>query len=329
MQTKFTRRSLLAAGASMLALGALPFAHAQARTKLRFSSAFTEQDLRADAYKSFATAIKDGYDFEPYWGNTLFKQGTELIALQRGNLEMVNLAPADISKQIAAWSLMTSAYLFRDTAHLKKTFKSDVGREFIKMAKDQLGIQIITPVYFGSRNVNLKPDRQIKTPADMAGIKLRMPPGEFWQFLGESIGANPTPVAYAEVYTALQTGTVDGQDNPLVSSKLMKFDEVTTQFVLTGHVIGYDVMAITSKLWDAMKPDQQARFQAAADKTMSESMDKFNAQEAEVIEYFKKEGKKVYEPDQNAFRTFAQKRYVERYGNDWPKGALDRINAVK
>jgi TRAP-type C4-dicarboxylate transport system substrate-binding protein len=80
---------------------------------------------------------------------------------------------------------------------------------------------------------------------------------------------------------------------------------------------------------DAMKPDQQARFQAAADKTMSESMDKFNAQEAEVIEYFKKSGKKVYEPDQNAFRAFAQKRYVDKYGNDWPKGALERINAVK
>ena len=230
--------SSLAAGVSVLAL-AHYCAPVRAKTKLRFSSAFTEQDLRADAYKSFATAIKDGYDFEPYWGNTLFKQGTELIALQRGNLEMVNLAPADISKQVPAWSLMTSAYLFRDAAHLKKTFKSDVGRDFIKMAKDQLGIQIITPVYFGSRNVNLKPDRPIKTPADMAGIKLRMPPGEFWQFLGESIGANPTPVAYAEVYTALQSGAIDGQDNPLVASKLMKFYEVTTQFVMTGHA-GYD-----------------------------------------------------------------------------------------
>ena len=125
--------------------------------------------------------------------------------------------------------------------------------------------------------MNLKPDKTIKTPADMSGVKLRMPPGEFWQFLGESIGANPTPVAYAELYTALQTGAVDGQDNPLVSSKLMKFDEVTSQFVLTRHVIGYDVMAIRAKIWDAMKPDQQARFQAAADKTMSESMDKFNA----------------------------------------------------
>ena len=327
--TSLTRRSLVAGGATIFALAAARSAGAQTRQKLRFSSAFTETDLRAEAYKSFAAAIKDDFEFEPYWGNTLFKQGTELVALQRDNLDLCNLAPADISKQIPAWSLLTSAYLFRDADHMKKTFKSDVGKEFIKMAKDQLGIQIITPVYFGSRSVNLKPDKQIKTPADMAGIKLRMPPGEFWQFLGESLGANPTPVAYAELYTALQTGTVDGQDNPLVASKLMKFDEVTTQFVLTRHVIGYDVMSIRSKIWDAMKPEQQAKFQAAADKMSDENIERFDAQEAETLEYFKKEGKKVYTPDSDAFRTFAQKKYVEKYGNDWPKGALERINAIK
>ncbi len=328
MKSTFTRRRLLTAGASMLALGALPHALAQAKTKLRFSAAFTEQDLRAEAYKNFATAIKDGYDFEPYWGNTLFKQGTELVALQRGNLEMCNLAPADISKQIPAWSLMTSAYLFRDVDHLKKTFKSEVGRDFNKMARDQLGIQVITPVYFGSRNINLKPDKQIRTPADLAGIKLRMPPGEYWQFLGESIGVNPTPVAYAEVYTALQSGAIDGQDNPLVASRLMKFDEVTTQFVLTSHVLGYDVMVITTKLWDAMSPAQQASFQAAAEKAVDDYTAKFVNQEKEVVEYFKKEGKKIYTPDIAAFRTFAQKKYVDKYGNDWPKGALEKINAL-
>ena len=200
---------------------------------------------------------------------------TELVALQRDNLDLCNLAPADISKQIPAWSLLTSAYLFRDADHMKKTFKSDVGREFIKTAKDQLGIQIITPVYFGSRSLNLKPDKQVKTPEDLKGIKLRMPPGEFWQFLGELLGANPTPVAYAELYTALQTGTVDGQDNPVVASKLMKFDEVTTQFILTRHVIAYDVMAIRSKIWDAMKPEQQAKFQATAEKAMDENTARF------------------------------------------------------
>src|SRR5689334_11082925 len=117
---------------SVAAFGARRAAFAQSKPKLRFSAAFTEQDLRAEGYKAFAAAIKDDFDFEPYWGNTLFKQGTELIAMQRGNLEMCNLAPADISKQIPAWSLMTSAYLFRDSDHLKKVFKSDVGREFAK-----------------------------------------------------------------------------------------------------------------------------------------------------------------------------------------------------
>ncbi|MFO1303998.1 MAG: TRAP transporter substrate-binding protein DctP [Burkholderiales bacterium] len=328
MNVDAKRRSLLAAGASALAIGAVPHALAQGKTKLRFSSAFTEQDLRAEAYRNFATAIKDGYEFEPFWGNTLFKQGTELVALQRGNLEMCNLAPADISKQIPAWSLMTSAYLFRDADHLKKTFKSDVGRDFVKMARDQLGIQIVTPVYFGARHVNLKPDKTIKTPADLAGIKLRMPPGEFWQFLGESIGANPTPVAYAEVYTALQSGAIDGQDNPLVASKLMKFYEVTSQFVLTSHVIGYDVMAVTTKVWDAMKPDQQAAFQAAAEKAIDDYVVKFGNEEKTTLDFFRAQGKKVYTPDLAAFRDHAQKKYVAKYGGEWPKGALERINAL-
>jgi TRAP-type C4-dicarboxylate transport system substrate-binding protein len=325
--TEMTRRTALATGASALALAATG-ASAQTKPKLRFSAAFNDQDPRADAYKALASALKDVIDFEPFWGNTLFKQGTELVALQRGNLEMCNLAPADISKQIPAWSLMTSAYLFKDPDHLKKTFKSDVGAEFIKMARDQLGIQIITPVYFGSRHVNLRGDKEIKTPADLAGVKMRMPPGEFWQFLGESIGANPTPVAYAEVYTALQAGAIDGQDNPLLASRLMKFYEVTQQFVLTGHVIGYDVMVVANKIWDAMSKDHQAKFQAEAEKAIDAYTISFNAKEKEALEFFKKEGKKVYTPDLNAFRSHAQKKYVEKYGKDWPKGAIERINAL-
>jgi TRAP-type C4-dicarboxylate transport system substrate-binding protein len=329
MNPTFTRRAVVVGGATALAFAAGSPANAQAKPKMRFSCAFPETDMRAEAYKAFAASMKDDIDFEPYWNNTLFKQGTELVALQRDNLELCNLAPADISKQIPAWSLLTSAYLFRDYAHLKKTFTSDVGKDFIKMARDQLGIEVIRPVYFGARQVNLKPDKKINTPADMAGIKLRMPPGEFWQFLGESIGANPTPVAFAELYTALQTGTVDGQDNPLVSAKTMKFDEVTTQFVLTSHVIGYDVLAVSKQAWASLKPAQQAKLRAEADKTFDASAAKYDAVEKETIEYFKKEGKKVYTPDQNAFRTFAQKKYVDKYGNDWPKGALEKINAIK
>ena len=328
MDSRFDRRSFLVASGSLVAAGVLPAAHAQGKTKLRFSCAFTEQDPRADAYKAFAASIKDNFDFEPYWNNTLFKQGTELVALQRGNVEVCNLAPQDISKQLPAWSLLTSAYLFRDVDHMRKTFKSDVGREFIKMARDQLEVQVVTPVYFGSRHVNLKPDKTIRTPADLAGIKLRMPPGEFWQFLGESIGASPTPVAFAEVYTALQSGAIDGQDNPLVTSKLMKFYEVTTQFVLTGHVVGYDVLAVSKKAWDAMPPAQQTQFQAAAEKAMDDYTAKYIGLEKDIVEFMKSQGKKVYAPDVNAFRAYAQKKYVDKYVQDWPKGALERINAL-
>ncbi|MEO7335650.1 MAG: TRAP transporter substrate-binding protein DctP [Caldimonas sp.] len=328
MTSPISRRTLLRNGASALALVGAPPVWAQGTMKMRLSTAFTEQDLRAEAYKAFGAAMKSDFDLQPYWGNTLFKQGTELVALQRGNLEMANLAPQDIAKQVPAWSLLTSAYLFRDVAHLRKTFKSDVGREFIKMARDQLSVEVITPVYFGSRHINLKPDRPIKTPADLAGIKLRMPPGEFWQFLGESIGVNPTPVAFAEVYTALQTGAIDGQDNPLVLSKLMKFDEVTTQFVLTGHVVGFDVLTVSSKAWNEMKPDQQARLRAGAEKAIDDYTTKFEGQERDIVAALKAEGKKVYVPDLNAFRAFAQKRYVDKYGREWPSGALERINAL-
>jgi len=325
-----SRVLVMVVGAALLGANPMWPAHAQGKPKLRFAAVFTDQDIRAQAYRAVGDAIKEDFEFEPYLGGTLFKQGTELVALQRGNLEMANLAPADISKQVPAWSLLTSAYLFRDSDHLTKTFKSDVGKELIKLVRDQLGIQLITPVYFGTRQVNLKPSKKIATPADLAGMKLRMPPGEFWQFLGEAIGGNPTPIAFAEVYTSLQSGAIDGQDNPLVLSRTMKFHEVTSQFVLTNHVVGYDVMAVSGKVWDAMKPEQRARFEAAAAKAIDASTAKYNAQEQETIAYFKAQGLQVYTPDVEAFRKHAQKKYLESaYAKDWPKGMLERIGAIK
>src|SRR4030095_13474251 len=329
MQNKISRRTALAGGVAAFAMTSGLSARAQGKPKFKLSIAFPETALRAEASKALGAAMKEDFDLEPYWSNTLFKQGTELVALQRENLELCNLAPADISKQIPAWSLMTSAYLFRDYDHLKKTFNSDVGKEFIKMARDQLGIEVIRPVYFGARQVNLRPTKKINTPADLAGIKLRMPPGEFWQFLGESIGANPTPVAFAELYTALQSGAVDGQDNPLVTAKTMKFHEVTSQFVLTSHVVGYDMLAVSKKAWASLKPAQQAKFRTRADEIFDANAAKYDVQEREAIEFFKGEGKQVYMPDQNAFRAFAQKRYLDKYASEWPRGAIDRINAIK
>ncbi len=323
------RRSALGAGAALAAACALP-ARAQAKPTLRFAAVFSDKDIRADMIRMLAKDIEADFRLEPYYGGTLFKQGTELVALQRDNLEMGNIAPQDISKQIPAWSLLTSAYLFRDANHLNAFFASELGAQMKKMAEDQAKVKILGPTFFGTRQVGLKPKKRISTPADLAGVKLRMPPGDAWQLLGRSLGANPTPMAYAEVYTGLQTGVVDGQDNPLPNVQNMKFYEVMSQIVLTSHLVGYDLLSINLKTWNGMAPARQQAFQAAVDKAIQWSAAEHLKREAELADGFAKQGLEVYKPDIDAFRAHAQKVYMASdEAKDWPKGMLEKINALK
>lgn len=324
-----TRRSLIAAGTALAIAGFATTAMAQDKVQLRFSAVFSDQDIRAGMMQRFAEGIGEGFDYQGYYGGTLFKQGTELVALQRGNLEMGNIAPQDISNQIPEWSALTSAYLFRDADHLRTFFASDVGKEMSQMVEDRLKVKILGPTYFGSRQVGLKSDKKIETPADMAGIKLRMPPGEAWQFLGQALGANPTAMAYAEVYTGLQTGAIDGQDNPLPNVQNMKFYEVMSQIVLTSHLVGYDLLTISLGTWNALSPEQQAKLQEAADAAIAWSTAEHIKREEELAAFFKEQGLQINTPDVDAFRAHAQKMYLESdLAKDWPKGLIDRINAL-
>ena len=119
MDFKVNRRTALKAGAALAASTALPV-WAQAKPQIRFAAVFSEKDIRADMIRLFAKEVAGDFNVEPFYNGSLFKQGTELVALQRDNLEMGNIAPQDISKQVAAWSILTSAYLFRDAEHLNK-----------------------------------------------------------------------------------------------------------------------------------------------------------------------------------------------------------------
>jgi len=329
MDFKLTRRSALKAAAALVAAQVFP-AGAQAKPNIRFAAVFSDKDIRADMIRMFAKDIEGDFKVEPFYSGTLFKQGTELVALQRDNLEMGNIAPQDISKQIPAWSILTSAYLFRDANHLNAFFASDLGAQMKKMVEDQLKVKILGPTFFGTRQVGLKPKKKIITPADMAGIKLRMPGGDAWQFLGRSLGANPVPMAYPEVYTGLQTGAIDGQDNPLPNVQNMKFYEVMSQIVLTSHLVGFDLLAVNLKTWESMPSARQKAFQAAADKAINWSAAEHLKREAELAQTFKTQGLEVYAPDVKAFREYAQKLYLgSEQAKSWPQGMLEKINALK
>jgi len=330
MKPRIDRRTALKAGAALAATASFSVFSQTTKPTLRFAAVFSDKDIRAGMIQMLAKEVEGDFKIEPYLNGSLFKQGTELVALQRDNLEMSNIAPQDISKQIPAWSILTSAYLFRDANHLAHFWSSDLGAQYKKQAEEQVKIKILGATFFGTRQLGLKPNKKINTPDDLAGIKLRMPPGDAWQLLGRSLGANPTPMAYAEVYTGLQTGAIDGQDNPLPNVQNMKFYEVMSQIVLTSHLVGYDLLAVNLKTWNGMPPAKQKEFQAAADKAIAWSTAEHLKREVELADGFKKQGLQVYVPDQNAFRAHAQKVYLgSDDAKEWPKGMLEKIGALK
>jgi TRAP-type transport system periplasmic protein len=156
-----------------------------------------------------------------------------------------------------------------------------------------------------------------------------MPGGDAWQFLGKALGANPTPMAYAEVYTGLQTGAIDGQDNPLPNVQNMKFYEVMKQIVLTSHLVGFDILTVAKPVWDKMSPEQQAAFQTAANEAIAWSTEQHQKREQELGAFMEEQGLKLYTPNVDAFREYAQKMYLEsELAKDWPEGMLDRINSL-
>ena len=329
MRISMKRRALIGAAAGLAMVAAVGQAMAEPQ-KLRFADSTTADAPRSQALVDiFAKELGPDFVFEPYFGSSLYKQGTEIVAVQRGNLEMALMPPSDFAKQVPAFSILTAAYLVRDAKHLKAIFDGPVGDEFKKMAREQMNIVVLAPAYYGTRHVNLKGDKKIMKPEDLAGVKLRMPGGEAWQFLGESIGANPVAMDYAEVYTGLQTGAIDAQDNPLPNDKLMKFYEVTNQIVLTGHNVGFGLLMIKADLFDKLTPEQQKTMQEAADKAFEWSDAEYIKQEAELVDFFKAQGLQVYEPDVAAFRAYSNKKYLESpLSKDWPAGMLDKINAL-
>ena len=331
MSFNLTRRILLSAAAATAISGLATTATGQEKITLRMSTPATETDFRSQGLATvFADGVSEFATYEPHYNDTLFKQGTELVAIARGNLDMSITSAQELAKLIPEWSIFTAGYLMRDPEHQRKVFEGPIGEEMYQLVEEKLGVKLLSVMYFGTRQLNLRGDMVINTPEDMAGINLRMPGTDAWQFLGKALGANPTPMAFTEVYTGLQTGAIDGQDNPMPTDKDKKFYEVTDQIVLTGHLVDMNFLAFSKSVWDGLTPEQQASVMKSAQDASAAITASIVENEAQLVAFFEGEGLKVYTPDVASFRARAQKMYLESdFSKDWPDGLLERINAVE
>jgi TRAP-type transport system periplasmic protein len=326
LKKSFNRRQFVAGVSGISAMALSHHSFAQSKVNLVYSDIVPENDSRSALLRNAFSSLGADFEFKAHHGGTLFKQGTEPVAIQRGNLDMANIASGDVINQVPQLSILMVPYLIRDVPHLRKIWASDVGAELNKLLDEKMGLRILSNPYIGTRHIGLRTAKKIMKPADLAGVKLRMPPGEVWQFVGTSMGANPTPLPFPEVYTALQTGAIDAQDNALPAVKNMKFFEVSKQISLTGHLVAANHFVISSKKWASMNADQQRRVQTAANKVEDEITTMAVKDEAELVAFFKKEGLEVYTPDVPAFRTHVLSEYTKsKYAAGWVPGMLDRI----
>ena len=331
---QLNRRALLGATAAVaLTAGGLP-ARAQSKTVLRISTPAVPDDWHAKMWTVFKDALEKSapgeFDVQINLNASLFKQGAEPTAMARGNLELTTVSAQDIAKQVPEFSIFTAGYIVRDPAQQQKIFNGPIGAEMFKLVADKMEITPLSTCYYGTRQINLREVRKVSVPADLKGVKLRMPGSKEWLFLGEALGATPTPLAFGEVYLGLKSGTVDGQDNPLPTIKAAKFYEVTKQIVLTGHLVDGLFISIASKAFKALSPANQQKVLAAAQAAAAFNNENRIKEEAELVAFFKKEGLQVSTPDLDAFHKTVQAAYQNSdYAKVWPKGLLERINATK
>ncbi|MBI1204498.1 MAG: DctP family TRAP transporter solute-binding subunit [Rhodopseudomonas sp.] len=280
---------------------------------LRFSTAAPPADFLAkslETFKADVEAAKVGIKVETYPGSKLFRQGTEVPAIQRGNLEMSTMTTFEISQQVPRFGFLNRAYLFKDYDHMMKVLAGPVGKALDAAVAKDMDIEILSVAYLGTRQVNLRKARAVKSPDDLKGVKMRMPASPEWLLLGRTLNVEPTPMAMPEVYVALQTGAIDGQENPLTIMNAAKFFEVTEQVVLTSHLVQPVFFAIGKSFWDKMSDAQKKVVKDAAVKAADQNNKGRYGDEKRVADLLKTKGLKVDAVDLAPFRANADKIYA-------------------
>ena len=290
-------------------------------------------DTHAKAMMEFEKYVEEAsagnIEVEVYTDAVLFTQEEEVVAVA-GNDAQMSLISASWLTSGSPWvGMFAAGYTFKSYDHMTAVLNGEIGKAaFAKIGEEQ-GVLPLGAWYLGSRQISLSEDKAITTPADLNGINLRMPNSDAWIELGKAIGANPTPISFSELYLALQTGVVDGQDNPLPTVESAKFYEVQKSITITNHLVDSVWPAINVDFWNGLTEAQQKIVLDGVEAGRKFCDETNLGREAELVEFFKEKGVAVYEADLDAFAEHVQAYYLESPTSaDWDLELLEQVKAM-
>ena len=305
--------------------------------EINFSSVSVPGDAHTEAMNVFKEELEKlsggSMIVNVYHSGQLYSQEGEQAAVRQGTVDMVYTSAPWLAEFVPYLSMFGAVYTFQGYDHMTNVFNGKIGEKVFQDVVDSQGIRPLGAYYLGTRQLNLvEKVGPVRTPADMAGVKLRTPGSPSWIALGKALGGNPTPMAFGEVYMGLKTGAVEGQDNPLGTDKNAKFYEVTKYIVLTNHVVDSTWPTINEKKWQSFSEEQQGWVMKAVDKARS-YCDKTNLEtEASILDFFKGEGMIIIEdPDVKAFAEYAKNSYMTEskdISKDWDWNLYEKVQAM-
>lgn len=266
------------------------------------------------------------YEIDLFPASSLGKQADIDEGLTLGTVDIVYTGVQFAGRDYADVGLLGAPYVFRDLDHWKAARDSKLFDKIAKGYQDKTGHHIAALNYYGSRHTTS--NKRIETPVDMEGLKIRVPNAPLYMMFPEAQGANATPLAFAEVYLALQQGVVEAQENPLPTIQTMKFYEVQDYIVLTGHITDSLVTVISGNVWNGLSEEDKAIF----DEVLAEAAEGVTADveksEQELVDYFKGEGLEIIEVDREPFRQNVLP-LLQDGKQDWAAETFEALQAVK
>ena len=323
-------RCLALSGAIIVAL--VVAGPASAQTKLKWAHVYEVTEPYHTEALWAASEIKKRtggrYDIEVFPASQLGNENQLDKGLGLGTIDIVYVGINFVAATYEPLGITGAPFMLRDFDHWKAYRGSRLFAELAKGYEDKTRHKIAALTYYGQRHVTA--NRRISKPEDMQGMKLRVPPAPLFLMFTKSVGAEATPIAFSDVYTALQQGLVDGQENPLPTIMAKKFYEVQSHIVLTGHITESMVTVIGSHVWNKLTPDDQKVFADTMKEAAAKATESIEASERILAGAFRKLGMTVVEPDREAFRKAAIPLHNDAsVGAGWTRAQYDELQALK